>query len=740
MGVEVQDVLFIESKLSQGTVSLDKKLGSSEDSSMIKDVIPDKNVLLTDESTNWRLIAVDLLEEIHKIVSPKEFEILRMRFGLQNGSQYTLEEIGKMYGVTRERVRQLEAMALARLRGSNTISRLINETFGKEIPQSFQVLAPSTKAGGISLSPQLVSAFLQVLQRNISKYIPQVTFREGQSDIYYSIIENLKKGTTSMYIEGPTGIGKTFIEALVADAILATKKGKILLLTSRIDSFEFIRAEFNKFVPKRKVSIYGAKDKDLSGDVVVMSYAIYAKMTLASTSQFKTLLLDDAHKSLGKKVFEKLSYQKSISVLIGFTSATNSKESKKLQSFLGTLAYRISIREAIELGMLCAVQFIMASVDISIKERQKSESITDYNNLLSEEIIHGGGNIAAARLFRDMFLSRNLRGVMFALTISQGQDLVNTLLDHGIKARLVDNHISYSDRKKLFESFSNHEFDVLVSIDLLKESFNDPGVAVSMFVYPTQSTTDIIGGNGRVLRIEEGNESKLAYIVMFNFKNVQNQKFYHELVDGLAFIRPRKTRVPVQKDPFLYDKILGLKFKENKQINPPNSPESFIGYDSVDSEISNSSKDNDVLRVDALTDFSEPGNEINYDLVSKEELEEVGVGVKDLIDVSVDHEELSKISQENNFTQYLNSLDSEKRIQEFKARMLEHELVSLSDVMNYGVQNFEFTSFGKFGMGADFASLLLNKKIKKIDTLVLRDVCKALSLTKSSKEEIVVEV
>ena len=58
----------------------------------------------------------DHLEEALATLNPREVRILRMRFGLQNGQSYTLEEVGKKFGLTRERIRQIEGQALRRLR------------------------------------------------------------------------------------------------------------------------------------------------------------------------------------------------------------------------------------------------------------------------------------------------------------------------------------------------------------------------------------------------------------------------------------------------------------------------------------------------------------------------------------------------------------------------------------------------------------------------------------------------
>lgn len=729
MGATVEDVLFIEETLSQTVSSIDKKIDSEEGKKSITDILPMKGVLSVDDSINWRLITVDLLQEMYQLLSLKEFEIIRMYYGLGNGVKYTFGKIGKKYGVTFERIRQIMSDAFAKLRGSDVIAQLIKESFNKTIPLSLDRVESDFKIKKTLMSSDMVTNFLDVVQKNISEYIPQVSFRGGQEFMYRAIVDNVKNGITSMYIEGPAGIGMTFIQALVADAILATKKGQVLLLTSRIDAFNYISSEYKRFAPSRTVSLYGGKNKDLSGDVVIMNYDSYRNMDSKVLFAFGTVLLDDAYRGLGKETSKKLFHQKKVSILIGFTPATNSVESKRLQALLGNLAYKISIRESIESGMLCAVQLIMASVDISIEKKEKSEPLSKYNERISSLITRQGGNIAAARLFKDLFKPRNLRGVMFALTISQGENLVDVLKEHDISAFLVSSKMSFIRRQELLCSFSKHEFDVLVGVDLLKEAINDNGISVSMFVYPTESKIDIIKGNGSILRLDEDNPDKLAYIVMLNFIHSDKQKFYHELVDNLAFVRPRKFSFGGKKDDhFSYDKVLAVDFKN-------------IDMNQVDTEIQGIEIDNaDVVHDTDLPkeDSMEEGE--GYDIISKKEINSATVQLPSIVDVSVTHKELSKISKENNFNNYLDNLSEDKRFKLFSKRFAKHNINSLNELMHYGAQNFQSTSFGRFGIGVDFAGLILGKKVKKIDALVLVAISKKLKWRTNSTDRILIEV
>lgn len=101
-------------KVSQRPLSLEKPVGEEEDSEL-GSFIPDEEAPTPSDAAYQRLLQ-DKLNEVLTSLSPREARILRLRFGLQDGRSYTLEEVGKKFGLTRERIRQIEHEALDRLR------------------------------------------------------------------------------------------------------------------------------------------------------------------------------------------------------------------------------------------------------------------------------------------------------------------------------------------------------------------------------------------------------------------------------------------------------------------------------------------------------------------------------------------------------------------------------------------------------------------------------------------------
>ena len=110
------------SKISQEPVSLETPIGEEEDSHL-GDFIPDDDAPAPSEAASFVLLKEQLVDVL-KTLTPREAKVLKLRFGLDDGRQRTLEEVGKEFDVTRERIRQIEAKALRKLRHPSRSKKL----------------------------------------------------------------------------------------------------------------------------------------------------------------------------------------------------------------------------------------------------------------------------------------------------------------------------------------------------------------------------------------------------------------------------------------------------------------------------------------------------------------------------------------------------------------------------------------------------------------------------------------
>ncbi len=122
MGEDIDKIRQII-KISQETVSLEASVGDDEEDSTLGDFIEDEKNIGPDRVAALKLLG-DHVKKIISDLTPREQKILEMRFGLMDGVAHTLEEVGQEFGVTRERIRQIEAKALERIKKHEDMRKL----------------------------------------------------------------------------------------------------------------------------------------------------------------------------------------------------------------------------------------------------------------------------------------------------------------------------------------------------------------------------------------------------------------------------------------------------------------------------------------------------------------------------------------------------------------------------------------------------------------------------------------
>ena len=180
MEMDIKKVRHIQ-KISQDIISLESPVGSEEDSKL-GDFIEDEEAVNPFEATN-RQLRKENVHSMLEFLTPRERKIIEMRFGLKDGIGHTLEEVGKEFGVTRERIRQIEAKVLQKMR-DHPRSMSIREHGGAPKRVGFNA-SPKMGSGGGSDAQSGASYvdFMRMLEEDMKRTAQEMCPKCGKGEM-----------------------------------------------------------------------------------------------------------------------------------------------------------------------------------------------------------------------------------------------------------------------------------------------------------------------------------------------------------------------------------------------------------------------------------------------------------------------------------------------------------------------------------------------------------------------------
>lgn len=134
MGVDVENVMLLLEVSSQDILSLDQSINEDDESSVLSDFIEDTGVTLPESSIDRKIIQEKVRRRMKVCLSIREYDILALRFGFSDDKPHTLQEVGVVFDVTRERIRQIEEKACKELAQDSVLRNLIEETSSRRLP------------------------------------------------------------------------------------------------------------------------------------------------------------------------------------------------------------------------------------------------------------------------------------------------------------------------------------------------------------------------------------------------------------------------------------------------------------------------------------------------------------------------------------------------------------------------------------------------------------------------------
>lgn len=348
------------------------------------------------------------------------------------------------------------------------------------------------------------------------------TLRHRQVKVFSDLRNYLEEGGTEGYIKLPTGTGKTVI---FSEFIEATKLKTLIVVPSTILIGQ-TEEKLQTFAQGLDIGKIYKDAKEHGHQVTIITYNSFVAGVENGTikpEDFEMLILDEAHRALSEKRTEAVrKFQQHIK--IGFSATPRFSDDKQLSDLLNTEIHGMSIKEAVNEGMLSPFSIIIANTETDISNVEVTNT-GDYSEKdLAKAINVQSRNQAAVDLYTQEFKGET--AVTYCCGVDHAKNLSDMFNASGVPAGVIYGKQPKKEQEKLVEQYESGEILVLCNADILIEGFDEPRASVCLNLRPTVSPVVAEQRGGRVLRLDPNNPNKFAKIVDFidqnnNKKNTQ---------------------------------------------------------------------------------------------------------------------------------------------------------------------------------------------------------------------------
>jgi superfamily II DNA or RNA helicase len=386
------------------------------------------------------------------------------------------------------------------------------------------------------VSPELLARLKEL--NHLDEYIARhqsgidKTLRPQQMEVFKKLRESIERGDRSGYIKLPTGSGKTVIFSEFVEAL----GGRSLVVVPTNQLVEQTVERLKQFAGDMRVTSYDKNGKDPTGDVVVITYDSLIDAYDAgaiSPESFNAVILDEAHRALGPRRQEILSHFKAECLTIGFTATPEFNEEKSLRNLVGEPIYQMSLKEAVEGGMLCPTRWIPVKTQANLSKVTITSSGQYDEESLEAAVNTKAMNQAAAGVFGKYFAGKT--GVAFCVGIQHAKDVAKEFNAKGIPAEATWG--GDPDLEAKLAKLKSGEIKMLCNAKLLIEGFDQDGISVCLNLAPTRSIVNAEQRGGRVLRLSEADPFKQAFVVDFIPRDTPADKMpvtFAQVMGGVA--------------------------------------------------------------------------------------------------------------------------------------------------------------------------------------------------------------
>ncbi len=377
--------------------------------------------------------------------------------------------------------------------------------------------------GYLAISPELIERRIRTVS-NLDRYIASHrssgrtrVLRDKQMAVFIDTRNFINEGNTEGFVEAPTGFGKT---VLFSEFIKATNEKTVIAVPTRL-LVEQTYARLRQFNPNMDIGRFYSDIKERGRQITVTTYqSLVLSNGGANPEEIDLLVLDEVHQSLTDMRIEAANrFRRSIK--LGFTATPEYTNDKRVQNLLNNEIHTITLKEAVETGLLSSFSVYLAETDVDISNINVTKH-GDYDQKELEEAVNiYSRNKSATELYKQLVAQNPdlAKSVVYCVSIRHAREVAALFNAEGIPAAAVWSNQDRNERKAVMDAYRKGEIKVLTNVNILTEGFDDPEAALCLNLRPTLSRVVAKQRGGRVLRLDPENRHKHAIIVDYLDRN-----------------------------------------------------------------------------------------------------------------------------------------------------------------------------------------------------------------------------
>ncbi|MFQ6777778.1 MAG: DEAD/DEAH box helicase, partial [Alphaproteobacteria bacterium] len=387
---------------------------------------------------------------------------------------------------------------------------------------------------------------VQLLRRGISEKLKskfeREKLRDKQVDAFKALVSDkfTDEQISHCYFKLPTGFGKTVMFAHMVDAYFdaikstSVKRQKIIIIVPRLN---LIKQTKDKLIEHVGVSAteYSGRKKDTDCDVIITTYdSLKNLFGIVDFNDVGLIFADEAHHMLGEKISKQLEFYNKFVPIIGFTATPEYESSRAVANMLNTEIFSMNIPDAVTAGVLAPVKNVLyrSSIvcDLSTVPATSSGDY-DYDKIVTKispdtlateiaRIYANGCDEQTGTEFKTLKTIINCPNTKIA---NLQATKINEIMGRNVAISLHKVGISDKEFEKMQDKFIAGEYIVACQVGTMTEGFDDQTVSLCIN-YPMRSRVKAEQCAGRVIRINEADPKKVAFVVDTIFRATHDEK------------------------------------------------------------------------------------------------------------------------------------------------------------------------------------------------------------------------